>query len=107
MPRVFTAAVESAAVFGERHKEASSNRSFLSSGGLCGGPSRMRMGLVGKRAGAYGSREQMLQNFIGHIEWHYISPEDEAKGGMEKALRLGCTFKSVHHCHSLLYGEET
>lgn len=26
------------------------------------------------------AREFMMQNYIGHIEWHYIAPEDEKKG---------------------------
>ena len=26
------------------------------------------------------AREYMMQHYIGHIEWHYMSPEDEKKG---------------------------
>lgn len=51
------------------------------------------------------AREQMLQNFIGHIEWHYISPEDEAKGYGEGPFGWDVPSNLFIIAYSLLYGE--
>lgn len=50
------------------------------------------------------TREYIMQNFIGHLEWHYISPEDEAKGYAEGPMGWDVPSNLMIIIYGLLFG---
>ena len=81
---VFVAAMESACFF-ERDLEKLVEIGLSYIPEDCAVARAVRHGAACARAGMgrEDARRVMLDNWIGHIEWHYISPEDEAAGYKE------------------------
>ena len=51
------------------------------------------------------SREYIMKNYIGHLEWHAISDEDEAKGYNEGKMGWDVPSNIMIIIYGLLYGE--
>ena len=103
---VFTAAVESAAFFeNDTKKLLQIGLSYLPEDCAVARAVRAGWDCWEKGLEPMAAREQMLQNFIGHIEWHYISPEDEAKGYGEGPFGWDVPSNLFIIAYSLLYGE--
>lgn len=51
------------------------------------------------------SREYIMKNYIGHLEWHAISPEDEAKGYGEGKMGWDVPSNIMIIIYGLLFGK--
>lgn len=51
------------------------------------------------------SRELIMKNYVGHLEWHYISPEDEAKGYQQGKMGWDVPSNIMIIIYALLMGQ--
>ena len=78
---VFTAALESAAFFEQDlEKLIEIGLSYIPADCVVARAIREGADLARRGVSKEEARDHMMQSYIGHIEWHYMSPEDEAKG---------------------------
>ncbi len=104
---VFTAALESAAFFEEDlTKLLDIALSYIPEG--CAVAKAIRAGIqcYDKGMTPEEAREFVMQNFIGHIEWHYIAPKDEEKGYGEGPFGWDVPSNLFIIAYCLLYGAD-
>lgn len=51
------------------------------------------------------SRALIMKNYVGHLEWHYISPEDEEKGYQEGKMGMDVPSNIMIIIYALLFGK--
>ena len=94
---VFVAAMESAAFFEtDVRRLVEIGLSYIPASCAVARAARRAIECVEAGMDRRAARKVMLEEWIGHIEWHYISPEDEAAGYKEGKMGLGRALEPLH-----------